>query len=62
MWRRAEILNVTNGKNLYLCGVDSNRNFISNEEKITNGNFKNKIKDIYLVSKKLKRNFRQEFK
>ncbi len=50
---RAEILNVTNGKNLYLCGIDSNMNFISNEEKITNGNFKNKINDIYLISKKL---------
>lgn len=50
---KANILNVTNGKNLYLCGIDSQNNFISNEEKITNGNFKNKIKDIFLIKKKI---------
>ena len=53
MYVRAEILNVTNGKNLYFSGIDPNMNFISNEEKITNGNFKNKINDIYLISKNL---------
>ena len=53
---KANILNVTNGKNLYLCGID-NKSIISNEEKITNGNFKNKIKDIFLIQKNSNKRF-----
>ena len=47
------IYNITNGKNLYLCAICENGNVLKDEVSIIENNNKEKIKEIFLIKKKL---------